>query len=76
MNILDIISKDLDTLRKEHAEAVAYAEAMTDAKINYTDKICAIADRHGVERKQAVAAAITSILSELVNGAFDKEATK
>lgn len=76
MNLFDLISKDLETLRKEHADAMAYAESMTAAQIEYTDKICVIADRHGVERKQAVTAAINAIIEQLVDGAFEKEATK
>lgn len=76
MNLLDIISKDLETLRKERAEGLAYAKAMADAENEYTEKICQICDQYGVKRKEGIKAAITSILGSLLDNAYDKEDTK
>ena len=76
MNIFDLIAKDLETLRKERSEAMAYAEAMTKAQLEYTDKICEICDRYGVQRKHGVHGALNSITRQLLDGHFDKEAPK
>ena len=75
MNIFDLITKDLDTLREAHKSAINYAEKMADAKIEYTDKVCQIADAYDVERKDAIRAAINNILDCLLDGDYDKEAT-
>lgn len=76
MNILDLITKDLETLREAHKQAVNYAELMAAAQIDYTDLVCKIADNHGVERKKAIHAAVCNILDCLLEGKYDKEATK
>ncbi|MBQ7289048.1 MAG: hypothetical protein IJW78_04890 [Clostridia bacterium] len=67
---MNILSKDLDTLRKEHAEATAYAEEMTKASIVFTDSLIKIADKYNCSRKEVVFNGANAIVEAAFNYDF------